>query len=148
MIDYFAAAETTLRHRPTLDVSLEVLRARLDAAIRRAAPAGYPTASFRDDVGYSGTRSTNDALTEVLELAEIQREILDTETERDLIDKALDLLDEADRTILQLWYIERVGKDDIAERMNYESRTTIYQMRNKAVYEFAIRYFGAGAVKA
>ena len=148
MIDYFAAAENVLRHRATLNASLEILYARKDAVIKRGAPAGYPTSSFRDDAGYSGSRATNDSISLIVDLSEVQREILETETERDLIDKALDHLTERDREILKLWYIERLPKDDIAERLNYESRVTIYQMRNRAVYEFSILYFGAPAIKA
>ena len=68
MIDFFAAAEHTLMKRATLDVSLEVLRARRDKFIKDAGPAGYPTASFRDGVGYSGSGSTNDAITEMIGL--------------------------------------------------------------------------------
>ena len=148
MIDFFAAAEHTLMKRATLDVSLEVLRARRDKFIKEAGPAGYPTASFRDNVGYSGSGSTNDAITEMIGLDVILQQITITEEERDFIDKVLEKLEPADRDILRMWYIDRIPKDEIAEKLHYESRTTVYQMRNKAVYEFSILYFGSSAIRA
>ena len=54
--------------------------------------------------------------------------------------------DEAGRDIIRLWYIERKSKDEIAAAVNYASATSVYDLRNKAVAEFALRYFGAGAL--
>ena len=45
-----------------------------------------------------------------------------------------------------VWYIERKSKEEIAAAVNYASATSVYDLRNKAVAEFALRYFGAGAL--
>lgn len=145
MIGYDARAEKVLYTRKMLDYSLINLRRRMDAAIKRAGPAGYPTASFRDDSACGAPHRKSDILNEIDELVTIQRQIDSTKTERDLIDSVLAQMNDVDREILRLWYIERVGKDKISEQMHYESRATLYRMRNEAVHRFAILYYGIEA---
>lgn len=63
----------------------------------------------------------------------------------DEIDSVLQQLDPQDAELLRLWYIERESKEEIAAQVNYASRTSIYDLRNKAVAGFAVLYFGADA---
>ena len=55
-------------------------------------------------------------------------------------------LEQTDADLLRAWYIEHKSKEEIAERINYSSSSTIYDLRNKAVAAFAVLYFGAGAL--
>ena len=121
MINYFDAAENTLRSRSMLEKALKNLMRRQERIMR------------------------NDALTDCIEIAEVAREINRTKDKIDEIDSVLQQLDPHDAELLRLWYIERKSKEEIAEQVNYASRTSIYDLRNKAVAGFAVLYFGADA---
>lgn len=143
MINYFDAAENTLRSRSMLETALKNLKRRRERIIRHNAPSDYP--SFDMSKPYTSTKGVNDALTDCVELAEVVREINHTQAKIDEIDGVLKQLDPQDAELLRLWYIERKSKDDIAAEANYASRTSIYDLRNKAVAGFALLYFGADA---
>ncbi|PAB61113.1 DUF1492 domain-containing protein [Anaeromicrobium sediminis] len=42
--------------------------------------------------------------------------------------------------LLKYWYIDKLDKDEIAEKMEY-SRRNIYNLKEKAIRKFAIRIF-------
>ena len=81
-----------------------------------------------------------------LELAEINREIVATRSTIAEIDRVLAQLDDADAELLRAWYIEHKSKEQIADELSYSSKTSIYDLRNKAVAAFAVLYYGAGAL--
>lgn len=143
MINYFDAAENTLRSRGMLETALRNLEKRKERILRHAATSEYPSADMSKP--YTSTRAVNDTLAECVELAETMREIRATEEKIEEIDCVLGQLDKEDAEILRLWYIERKSKEEIAERVSYSSRTSVYDLRNKAVANFALLYFGAGA---
>lgn len=143
MINYFDAAEKTLRSRAMLDTALKNLERRRERIMRHNAPSGYPSPDTSKP--YASTKSVNDALADCVELAEVIREIKNTQAKIDEIDSVLKQLDPQDAELLRLWYIDRRSKDDIASKINYASRTSIYDLRNKAVAGFALLYFGADA---
>ena len=95
---------------------------------------------------YASTSAVNDTLAECLELAEVVREIKATEEKIQEIDAVISQLGGAERDIIRLWYIEGKSKEEIAAAVNYASTRSIYDLRNSAVAEFALRYFGAGAL--
>ena len=138
MINYFDAAENTLRSRSMLEKALKNLMRRQERIMRHNAPSGYP--SLDTSKPYTSTKSVNDALTDCIE-----REINCTKDKIDEIDSVLQQLDPQDAELLRLWYIERKSKEEIAAQVNYASRTSIYDLRNKAVAGFAVLYFGADA---
>lgn len=143
MINYFNAAENTLRSRSMLEKALKNLMRRQERIMRHNSPSGYP--SLDTSKPYTSTKSVNDALTDCIEIAEVAREINRTKEKIDEIDSVLQQLDPQDAELLRLWYIERESKEEIAEQVNYASRTSIYDLRNKAVVGFAVLYFGADA---
>ena len=143
MINYFDAAENTLRARGMLDTALNNLEKRKERILRYAAPSEYPSADMSKP--YTSTRAVNDTLAECVELAETMREIRLTEEKIEEIDRVLGQLEKEDEEIIRLWYIEHRSKEDIAERVSYSSRTSVYDLRNKAVANFALLYFGASA---
>lgn len=141
MINYFKAAERTLSERGNLERALDNLSRRREAAASRGMiQGGAGTAAYA-----SGGRTNND-LADLLELAELDREIAATRSVIDEIDRVLDQLDKADAALLRAWYIDRKSKDTIAEELSYSSKTSIYDFRNRAVAAFAILYYGAGAL--
>ena len=146
MINYFDAAEKTLRSRGMLDTALDNLERRKERIIRNSGPSGYPSADFSKT--YTSTKDVNDALSECLELAEVAREISETREAIEEIDRVLGQLEEDDAALLRLWYVDRKSKEEVAAAMCYGSTSTIYDLRNKAVSRFAILYFGAGALSS
>lgn len=144
MINYFAAAEDTLRARGSLEKALKNLERRQERIIQHGGPASYPALDFSKP--YASTGAVNDALSDYVELAEVSREIRDTRAKIQEIDGVLEQLAPEEREIIRLWYIERKSKDEIAQAVNYTSIPSIYDLRNKAVAQFALLYFGAGAL--
>lgn len=143
MINYFDAAENTLRARGMLETALGNLERKKKRILRYGAPSEYPSADMSKP--YTSSKVVNDTLTECVELAEVVREITITREKIEEIDRALGQLDGDDARILRLWYIERKSKEEITESVSYSSRTSVYDLRNKAVANFALLYFGAGA---
>lgn len=144
MINYFAAAEDTLRARGSLEAALKNLERRQERIIQHGGPTGYSSPDFSKP--YASTSAVNDALTDCVELAEVAREIRVTKAKIQEIDDVLAQLTKEEREIIRLWYIERKSKDEIAQAVNYTSIPSIYDLRNKAVAQFAVLYFGAGAL--
>ena len=143
-INYFEAAEKRLTSRGSLEASLKNLARRRERILARSAPAGYPSPDMSKS--YTSVGAVNDALSACLELAEVTREIQRTEEVIADVDRVISQLEPDEREIVQLWYIERRSKDEIAEAVNYASTTSVYDMRNKAVAHFAVLYYGAGAL--
>ncbi len=143
-INYFEAAEKLLTSRGSLEASLKNLARRRERILARSAPAGYPSPDMSKS--YTSVGAVNDALSACLELAEVTREIQRTEEVIADVDRVISQLEPDEREIVQLWYIERRSKDEIAEAVNYASTTSVYDMRNKAVAHFAVLYYGAGAL--
>lgn len=95
---------------------------------------------------YASSGGINAHTSARLELAEINREIVATRSTIAEIDRVLAQLDDADAELLRAWYIEHKSKEQIADELSYSSKTSIYDLRNKAVAAFAVLYYGAGAL--
>lgn len=52
------------------------------------------------------------------------------------------------KDILFMWYVEKKGKEDIAEEIGYSHRQSVYEMKNKAIKKFAVALFGIVALEA
>lgn len=141
MINYFKAAERTLSERGNLERALDNLSRRREAAASRGMIQGGAGA-----VAYASGGRTNNDLADLLELAELDREIATTRSVIEEIDRVLAQLDKGNSDLLRAWYIERKSKEEIAAALHYSSSSTLYELRNKAVAAFAILYYGAGAL--
>lgn len=143
-INYFKAAERVLSNRGTLERALVNLERRRERVIQRSAPKGIQSTDYSRP--YVSGGGANDALADCLEIAEINREIDNTRETVEEIDRVLAQLDKADADLLRAWYIEGKPKEEIAASLAYSSKTSVYDLRNKAVAAFAILYFGADAM--
>ena len=142
MINYFKAAERLLAQRGNLEQALENLGRRRELASTQAK-------AERDNIKprpYASSGGINAHTSARLELAEITREIVATRSTIAEIDRVLAQLDDADAELLRAWYIEHESKEQIADELSYSSKTSIYDLRNKAVAAFAVLYYGAGAL--
>ena len=145
-MNYFKAAEQDLSAVPVLKKALTNLKRRQD----RLSKSGCPPEDMKIDYSkpYVDTKEVNDTLAEMISLTEVKREIKDTESKIEEIEEVLNQLKKEHKIILVMWYIEKRGKDAITETLNYESNKSIYNLRNRAVAEFALLYYGAGALKS
>jgi len=127
----------------------------LDKQIARLKWEGLPrelcaTDYSKDRVSGGGRDSTEHILFKVQVLVDCRQE-------------SLLKLDEADRLlqeiscepgcelygqVLRLWYVEKLPKEEIAERVGYATRVSVYEIRRRAIRKFAANLFGANAVKA
>lgn len=146
MINYFNAAENTLRGRGVLEAALENMERRKAAILAAGSPAEYQSPDFSKV--YSSAGAINDALAHCLDLCEVVKEIEATKEAIREIDRVIRQLTKAERDMIRLWYIERKPKDEIAAELHYSSSKSVYELRNRAVAEFAVRYFGAGALSS
>lgn len=143
-MDYFKEAETVLFSRKKLDIALRDLRSRLEFVLESDKPK-EPSAidyqrAFSDRAYVGGT------LEDLLKVSELSRLVKRTERKIADIDRALSRIESKQRRdILKFWYIEGLKMDDVARKLHYSpsSKRSIYNLRNEAVFEFALYYFGA-----
>lgn len=143
-MNYFKAAEQVLSSVPTLKRALENLERRKERLIESGAPRGVGAIDYTKP--FADSHSANDTLNELLELAECTRNIAETQRQLDYIDSVIKQLSDDYKKIVEMWYVEKRSKESIAEALYIESLTTVYNLRNRAVAEFALLYYGASAL--
>ena len=143
-MNYFKAAEQVLSSVPTLKKALENLERRKAQLTESGTPQEVGAIDYSKP--FTNSHYVNDTLNELLGLSECTRNISETKRELDYIDSVLSQLTEENKKIISLWYIEKRSKQEIMEELYIESLTTVYNLRNKAVAEFALLYFGASAL--
>lgn len=143
-MNYFKAAEQVLSSVPILERALDNLEKRKVRIMMTNKPA--EVGAIDRSKSYVNSGQVRDTLSEMLELSECVENIAKTSAKLSEIRKVLEQLPEDKARILQAWYIDRMSKEKIADMMGYESITSVYNIRNMAVAEFALSYFGAGAL--
>lgn len=143
-MNYFKAAEQVLSSVPTLKRALENLKRRKARLIESGAPRELGAIDYSKP--FTDSHYVSDTLNELLELSECTRNIAETQRELNYIDGIIEQLSEEYKKIIVLWYIEKRSKESIMEAMYIESLTTVYNLRNRAVAEFALLYYGASAL--
>lgn len=143
-MNYFKAAEQVLSSVPTLKRALENLERRKERLIESGAPREPGAIDYSKP--FTDSHFVSDTLNELLELSECTRNIAETRRELNYIDGIIAQLSEEYKKIIVLWYIEKRSKESIMEALYIESLTTVYNLRNRAVAEFALLYYGASAL--
>ena len=129
---------------PDLEQSLENLECRKDRLLNKSKPRGLSDIDF--DKPFVDVRFINRTLTEALSLSECARCIDETRSELEEIKAVISQLPDELRRLVCLWYIEKKPKEEIMQRMEIYSNSTIYAKRNKAVAAFALLYYGSPAL--
>ncbi len=143
-MNYFKAAEQVLASVPTLKTALENLERREKHLLESGAPQELGAIDYSKP--FTNSHYVSDTLNELLELAECRRNIAETKKAITEIETIIGQLDDEHKKLVILWYIEKRSKEEILEEMFIESLTTIYNLRNRAVAEFALLYYGASAL--
>lgn len=144
-MNYFKSAEQVLYSVPTLKRAVENLENRRAKLIANGAPREPGTIDYSKP--FTDTHYVNDTLNEMLEVAECTRNIAETQKTLSYIEGVITQLDKEQKEIIEAWYIEHRTKEEIAERLCV-AITTAYSLRNKAVAEFALLYYGSSALSS
>jgi RNA polymerase sigma factor (sigma-70 family) len=145
-IDYFRAAEREISSLPLLKRSLPIMRKRLEGLIEAGAPKEPSGVDFSKP--YVDSHHVNDTLGELCALLETQNEIHATEQKIREIEEILEAVPEEQRTVLTLFYEEKLTAEQIAERIHVESEKTVYNIRNKGIATYSILCYGALASRS
>lgn len=144
-MNYFKSAEQVLYSVPTLKRAVENLENRRAKLIANGAPREPGAIDYSKP--FTDTHYVNDTLNEMLEVAECTRNIAETQKTLSYIEGVITQLDKEQKEIIEAWYIEHRTKEEIAERLCV-AITTAYSLRNKAVAEFALLYYGSAALSS
>jgi ArpU family phage transcriptional regulator len=135
MIDYYKEAEKVLTELPALKKSIGNLQERKVMLAKYAAEP--PT---QDKKKQRGAFSKAESLW--IEYRQTLDDIDYTQKLISHIERILEQLDSEERVILIFWYIDHLPKEQILEELHYESITTLYNIKNRAVRCFAMLYYG------
>lgn len=143
-MNYFKAAEQILSAVPVMERALDNLEKRKVRIMMTNKPA--EVGAIDPSKSYVNSGQVRDTLAEMLELSECVGNIAKTSAKLAEINAVLEQLPEDKARVLRAWYIDHLSKEKIADMMGYESITSVYNIRNMAVAEFALSYFGAAAL--
>ena len=143
-MNYFKAAEQLLGSVPTLKKALTNLQKREQRLIDQGKPREPGAIDYNKP--FTDSHYASDTLNELLELSECSRNIAETQRTLSEIEGIIDQVPAEHKKLVVLWYIEKHSKEAIMEEMYIESLTTVYNLRNRAVAEFALLYYGAAAI--
>lgn len=145
-MNYFKAAEQVLFLVPNLERALDNLQKRKQRLIESGAPSDGGGIDYSKP--FTDSHYVSDTLNELLELAECSRNIAETQQKLTEIYGIIDQLQDEHKKLVRLWYFEHRSKEEVMEAIYIESLSTIYNLRNKAVAEFAVLYYGASAIRS
>lgn len=125
-------------HREALEnIPMEIKRLELSyVGIRSAFTDGTPVSGDRD-------QRENVMLSNIVQRNELKRRLKEARLWISMVDKALAVLDDEERLVLDRFYIHRkkgsVG--ELCERLNVE-QATVYRKRDSALRQFTVAMYG------
>lgn len=135
MIDYFKEAEKILTELPMLKTSIENLQKRKTSLSGIAAEPQPRTGKAQ--------RAELTKSEEIwLDYRQTEKQIGYTRIVIDHIEQTLQQLDAEERIVLIFWYVDHAPKEKILTELHYESLTSLYNIKNRAVRRFALLYYG------
>ena len=158
-MNYIEEAEKYLRNYRHLRGSVDTMRRERERLIGKARPRGEENMAIALDAvgggrgGKGGGGEYDEAINLIWRIQGLTESIAETEEKLKEIDVLLEEISEGDGCefygmVLRAWYIDSVAKEDIAAEIGYESRTSIYTIRNRAIRKFAVRVLGIRALEA
>lgn len=142
-MNYFKSAEQILASVPALEQARKNLSHRLGRLSESGKPSEVTAQSLEK---YQTVREANDALSEFLDVVICKHNIAENEKALSEIYAVLGQLPSEQKAVLEMWYIEKLPKEEIKQRLYIESLGSIYALRNRALAAFALRYYGAAAL--
>ena len=152
-MNYIKESEEVLKNHGKLDKALKNLKKRQEKLLYKTQPKELGAIDYSKPA-IQHTDYSEDAINQMCELADINKQIQETEEEMKLVKNILEdikLQDILLYSFIEVKYIDKpkLGMRDVAGELGYstESNYTIYKIKDKAIKEFALRYFGARALK-
>ncbi len=145
-LNYFKAAEQDIASLPTLKRSIEFLEKKRQHLVDSGKPSEPGAIDYSKP--YTDSHFVNDTLNELLSVAECTAEIKETKAEIQHIESILSELQKEHRKVLTMFYINKLPADKIAEAIYVESDKTVYNIRNKALAQYALLSYGVRAKTA
>lgn len=152
-MNYIKEAEDILKNHRKLNDSIKNLNARKNNIIFKGTPRELGSVDYSKP-GIQKQNYSDDAIMQMCEIVQINNQIKETEAEVEIVNnifKQIKKEDEILEKFLKLKYIEEPKNNlrEISKKLGYseDSNHTIYDIKNKALREFAIRYFGIIAIK-
>ncbi len=144
-------AENYLRYYRELHQSIEHASRMISKIKWQTAPGGVSAVNM-DVTGVRASKPMN-TLNQMYQLQKWQEMKERTLEKVEKIEEALNGISQAQgceryRDVLFMWYVERLDKDEIAERLGYSHRQSAYEIKNKAIKQFAVALFGVIALEA
>lgn len=152
-MNYIKEAENILINNRKLNDSLKNLNNRKKYLIFKSQPKEIGGIDY-SKLAIQKHNYSDDTLSQICEITQIDEQIKETEAELKIVNDIIEQIKSEDETLekfIKLKYIER-PKDNlrvISRELGYseDSNHTIYDIKNKALREFAIRYFGSKVIK-
>lgn len=152
-MNYIKESEEILKNHRKLNTSLNNLYNRRNKIIKSGFPRELMGISY-DKPEVQHTDYSESTLNEICEIMEINAQISETKEEMQLVNDILEQIKKEDDILekfIRLKYITDYKKSmrEIARKLNYSenSNHTIYDIKNKALKEFTILYFGVRGIK-
>ncbi len=139
-MDYIKEAENYLKHYASLRKSVSHARYMIDKLMMKSCP-GEVSAVNNDITGVSAQHPVN-TLQEMYELQQWQKIVTDNEHEIKHISDTLESLEDKEKLILEMWYVNKMQAIDIMNEFEYDERRSVYNLKSKALKSFAINLFG------
>lgn len=143
-MNFFKAAEQVLHSVPILEKATENLKRRAAHLIESGAPREPGAIDYNKP--FIDSHYVSETLNELLELSECEKNIANNKAELDYIYGIVEQLKDEHKKLIRLWYFEKKPKEAVMEDMYIDSLSTVYNLRNRAVAEFALLYYGASAL--
>jgi len=152
-MNYIKESEEILKNHRKLNTSLNNLYIRRNKIIKSGFPRELMGTSYdKPDVQHMDYSEST--INEICEVMEINAQINETKEEMQLVDDILEQIKKEDEILekfIKLKYITEYKKSmrEIAKKLHYSenSNHTIYDIKKKALKEFAVLYFGVRGIK-
>ena len=152
-MNYINEAENIIKNFRKLQDCIENLEKRKNNLLKKGSPKIIQGIDYSKPAIQKQAYS-EDTFQEICELMQLNNDIQQTEADIELINNILNQIKKENEILekfIRIRYIEKpkASLSKIAGDLGYseDSNHTIYEIRNKALKEFAIRYFGSNAVK-
>lgn len=145
-MDYIKEAENYLRHYKELKSSIKHAEHEI-AKLKWKSRPGEVSAVSNDITGVTADHPGN-TLNEMYQLQKWQDVRDESNREIQHVENLLAGMEEKERKVLEMWYVQRMDKYDIAAEFGYNSKQPVYNTRNIAIKKFAVILFGINALKA
>lgn len=146
-MDYIRKSEKVLKTYRRLKYSIRTLEKRKQRIIAMGGPSDKLTSTL-EITGIRGTGSNMPAEQLIMELYDIEQSLKGTKQEMNIVDDVLRIISKEGEWwfghLLRDWYISKMPKIDL-EKKYHTSNRNLYNMRNRALKEFSVGYFGIPA---